>query len=161
AVVGIREQPGRPIIDLLSDYLRAKQLLLILDNCEHLIDASARIAEGLLRACPRLKILTSSREPLGLSGEISYRLPPLSLPADEAPLDVDASLKYDCVRLFVDRARSVQSHFRLDEKNARAIIQICTRLDGIPLAVELAAARVPVLSVEQIASRLDDRFRLL
>ncbi len=160
STLGVREQPQRSILDALVDYLRAKNLLLILDNCEHLIEASAQLADALLRAAPRLKILASSREALGTAGETSYRVPSLPLP-DVHAASLDALAQNDCVRLFVDRALAAYPHFRLKEKNAPAIVDICRRLDGIPLAIELAAARVAVFSPEEIASRLDDRFRLL
>lgn len=161
APLGVREQPGRPMADTLTDFLRAKNLLLILDNCEHLIEACAQLANTLLRTCPRLRILTSSRESLGIAGETSYRVPSLSVPDWRQANAYELILQNDCVRLFVDRAMAAQNRFRLTEKNAGAIAQICSRLDGIPLAIELAAARVKVFSPEQIAARLDDRFRLL
>lgn len=161
AALGVREQPGRPISDVLTDYLHAKNLLLILDNCEHLIDACAQLADRLLRTCPHLRILTSSRESLGIAGETSYRVPSLPVPDWRQANAYQVILESDCVRLFVDRAVAAQNRFRLTEKNAGAIAQICARLDGIPLAIELAAARVKVFTPEQIAARLDDRFRLL
>lgn len=157
----VREQPGRPLLETLSDYLRAKSLLLILDNCEHLIDACAQLAETLLRACPHLKLLPSSREALGVAGETAYRVPSLSLPDPHQPLSVESLSRYEAAQLFVDRARAVQPHFSLTAHNLSAVAQICQRLDGIPLALELAAARVKLFAVEQIALRLDDRFRLL
>ncbi len=132
---------------MLMDYLRDKKLLLILDNCEHLIDACARLADDLLHHCAGLKILASSREALGIAGEMAYSTPSLA----------DAEL----TQLFVERAHAVNSNFHLADENASSIAQICSRLDGIPLAIELAAARAKLLSPEQIASRLDDLFRLL
>lgn len=156
--LGVRESPGRPLTIVLMDYLRAKQLLLIVDNCEHLIEAIARLVDQVLHQCPHLKILASSREALGIAGETAYRLPSLSLPTTSSlsnPLDSEA------VQLFVDRARAVQPHFELTEQNASAVVRICERLDGIPLALELAAARVAVFTPEQIATRLSDSFRLL
>ncbi len=163
AVFKLEEQPNTPITTVLTNYLRAKDLLLILDNCEHLIDACAQLADALLRACPQLKILASSREALGIVGETAYRVPSLALPpADLQSLQDLASLsQYEAVRLFIDRALAVQSNFAVTNANATAVAQICHRLDGIPLALELAAVRVKTLSVEQIAARLDDRFRLL
>ncbi len=149
AVLEVREQPGRPQLDGVTDYLRAKHLLL-LDNCEHLIDACARLADGLLHACPGLKLLASSREALSVAGETAYRVPSLALPEVQAA--TPASLA---------RSEAAQPRFTLTERNAPAVAAICRRLDGIPLALELAAARVRVLSVEQILARLDDRFRLL
>jgi len=160
SVFDLRENLGSPLTDLVMDYLRSKQLLLILDNCEHLIDACARLAEQLLRNCPDLKILASSREALGINGEAVYRVPSLSLP-ERAEGTRDAVLGWEAVQLFVDRASAASSKFQLTDENASSVAQICLRLDGIPLALELAAARVRVLSVEQIAERLDDRFRLL
>ncbi|MDX1378573.1 MAG: AAA family ATPase, partial [Anaerolineales bacterium] len=162
SVLGLREIPERPLIELVTDYLRAKSALIILDNCEHLIDACARIAESLIQACANLKILASSREALGVSGETTYRVPSLSLPQDIRGLsDTNSLLDYESIRLFVDRATAANPNFKLTKENASSVAQICRRLDGIPLALELAAARARVLSVEQIAERLDDRFRLL
>lgn len=147
SVFELREIPNVPLIQLLLDYLRAKELLLILDNCEHLVEASAKVADQLLHECPHLKIIASSREALGVDGETIYRVP--SLKDDEA------------TRLFVERATKAEPRFRLTDENASFVAQICSRLDGIPLAVELAAARVKLLTPEQIAARLDDRFKLL
>jgi len=147
-------------VELVTDYLRAKHLLIILDNCEHLIEASARLAEGLLKACPGLKIIASSREALGIPGETTYRVPSLFLP-EQDKVSHEALLGCEAVQLFVERARSANQNFDLTEGNAASVAQICLRLDGIPLALELAAARVRVLAVEQIAERLGDRFRLL
>jgi predicted ATPase len=159
-VFGLRESPGRPLIDLVIDYLRAKQLLLIIDNCEHLIDACARLTEQLLRNCSELKIIASSREALGINGETVYRVPSLSLPRQNEATK-DAVTKCEAVQLFIDRAAAANPKFQLTDGNASSVAQICLRLDGIPLALELAAARARVLSMEQIAERLDDRFRLL
>jgi predicted ATPase/class 3 adenylate cyclase len=161
STLGVREQPRRTILDALMDYLRAKQLLLILDNCEHLIETCAQIADTLLRAAPRLKILATSREALGIAGETAYRVPSLPLPDPRQLHDLDALAQNDCVHLFVDRAIAAYPSFHLKEKNAQAIADICRRLDGIPLAIELASARTKVFPPEEIAARLDDRFRLL
>jgi len=161
ATLGVREQPGSAILDALMDYVRAKTMLLILDNCEHLIATCAQLADSLLRAAPRLKILATSRETLGITGETSYRVPSLQLPDPQKLHDLDLLAQNDCVRLFVDRALAVHPSFHLKEKNAPAIADICRRLDGIPLAIELASARTKVFSPEEIAARLDDRFRLL
>ena len=144
---GLREVQTIPLLNILTDYLRGKQLLLILDNCEHLVEASARLADHLLHECPKLKIIASSREALGISGETVYRVPSL---ADK-----------ESTRLFVERAMKAEPRFHLTEENASSIAQICSRLDGIPLAIELAAARVKLFSPQQIAERLDDRFKLL
>lgn len=144
---GLQEQPFTSLPTLVMDYLRDKKALLILDNCEHLIEACARIASDLLQHCPQLKILASSREALGIAGERTFHTPSLAVP--------------ESMHLFVERARAVNPKFDLTESNAAAVSQICSRLDGIPLAIELAAARARLLSPEQIAARLDDRFRLL
>jgi len=160
SVFGLRENPGSPLANQVMDYLRRKQLLLILDNCEHLIDACARLAEQLLRNCPDLKILASSREALGINGEAVYRVPSLSLP-EQAEVTKDAVAECEAVQLFIERAAAANPRFQLTDENASSVAQVCLRLDGIPLALELAAARARVLSVEQIAERLDDRFRLL
>jgi predicted ATPase/class 3 adenylate cyclase len=146
-VFGLRELPFNPLTKLVDDYLRDKKLLLILDNCEHLITACARLADHLLRQCTGLKILTSSREALGIAGEVAYHTPSLG--------------DSESTQLFVERARAANSNFKLTEVNRSAVAQICHRLDGIPLAIELAAARTKLLSPEQIAMRLDDMFRLL
>jgi predicted ATPase/class 3 adenylate cyclase len=161
AAVGAREESSRPLLATLIEHLRARRLLLLLDNCEHVIDACARMADALLRACPQVVILASSREPLGIAGEAPYRVPSLSLPSAEQPPTVATLARYEAMRLFVERAQNVQPTFALTEQNASAVADICRRLDGIPLALELAAARVRVLAVEQVAQRLDNRFRLL
>lgn len=142
-------------------FLQPKQLLLVLDNCEHLVEACAQFIEVLLRTCPKLRILTTSRELLGITGETAWRVPPLSLPDPNHLPPIESLTQYEAIRLFWERAAVVSPGFALTSQNAPAITQICQRLDGIPLAIELAAARVKVLSVEQIAARLDDRFRLL
>lgn len=151
---------SRPSDEVLSDYLRARRILLIFDNCEHLISSCARLADLLLHSCPELKILVTSREPLGIAGEATHRVPSLAVP-QETELSFDDLPAYEAVRLFVDRALLARDDFRLTQREAPAVAQIVRRLDGIPLALELAAARVKVLSCTQIASRLDDRFRLL
>jgi predicted ATPase/class 3 adenylate cyclase len=161
STLSVPEQPGRDMTVTLVDALRPKEMLLVLDNCEHLLVACADLAAALLRACPRVRILATSREGLGVPGETLWRVPSLSLPdVRRLPPSEDLVL-YEAVRLFVDRAIAVTSGFTVTNENAAAIAQVCHRLDGIPLAIELAAARVKVLAVEQIATRLDDRFRLL
>jgi predicted ATPase/class 3 adenylate cyclase len=157
SVLGLREVPGVPLLTVLIDYLRAKSLLLIFDNCEHLIEASAQTADQFLRACPQLKIIASSREALGVVGETVYRVPSLSLPDASS----DALMGFEATRLFIERATKSEPRFHLTDHNASSIAQICRRLDGIPLAIELAAARVKIFTPEQIAERLDDRFKLL
>jgi predicted ATPase len=159
--MGLRDEPQRPVIDMLCDYLREKKMLIILDNCEHLVDACARLADRILHAAPDIRILASSREALGIGGEVTYRVPSLDLP-DLAHLPpIETLSQYEAVKLFIDRARSAVPSFSVTNENAPAVAQICHRLDGIPLAIELAAAKIRVLGVEQIAKRLDDRFRLL
>jgi non-specific serine/threonine protein kinase len=147
SAIGIREAPQRSIRELLLDNLRRRQLLLVLDNCEHLIDACAELAEEMLRAAPALRMIATSREPLRVPGETVWRVASLS--------DVEAT------RLFVERATAIDATFRATEETAATIARICRRLDGIPLAIELAAARINALSVDQIDERLQDRFRLL
>ena len=168
STLGVREQGERRLLDTVSDYLRSKDILLILDNCEHLIEACAELAEVLLRICPELKIMATSREALGIGGEAAWRVPSLSMPDSvgvgfESAQTIELSdlTKYEAMNLFIDRAENALSGFTMTEDNASAVGQICHRLDGIPLAIELAAARVKVLSVEEITARLDDRFRLL
>ena len=160
-VFGVREVPGRAVLEALVDYLRPRELLLVLDNCEHLVDACARLADTLLRNCPHLRILATSREPLGTAGEMTYRVLPLSRPDPRRPVSLEQLTEFEAVRLFVERAVLSKPAFAVTDANARAVAQICYQLDGIPLAIELAASRVKVLPVEQIARRLDDRFRLL
>jgi predicted ATPase len=160
AALGVREEPDRPLTDSLIRALSGEPRLLLLDNCEHLVEACAGVAETLLRACPRLKILATSRESLNVAGEDVWPIPPLSLPppGGAAP---EGLLESDAVGLFVRRGRAVQQGFALTERNAAAVARVCRRLDGLPLAIELAAARLRVLSVAEILERLDDRFRLL
>ncbi|HLJ61564.1 MAG TPA: tetratricopeptide repeat protein [bacterium] len=160
-VLGVREDSDRPLIDTLVDHLRARRLLLILDNCEHLIAACAVVAEQLLRACRSLTVLATSREPLRIPGEIVWKVPSLSFPEHQPLPSSDTLTEYEAIRLFVDRATAARPAFALTPQNAAPVATICRRLDGIPLAIELAAARTQVLSVEQIAARLNDRFRLL
>jgi len=161
SVLRVSEQPGRPVAETLVHALRYKSLLLVMDNCEHMLSACAELAEALLPVCSTLRILATSREPLGVPGEAVWRVPSLSVPGMGRLPTVGHLVQYEAVRLFVERATSGQPGFRLMDNNAPAVVQVCRRLDGIPLAIELAAARVKVLTVEQIAARLDDRFRLL
>lgn len=161
SALGVRERPGRPLIDDLADHLRDKDLLLVLDNCEHLIEAAARITDVLLSGCPRLKVLATSREALRVGGEVVWLVPSLTLPHPEVPASTDKLQRSEAVRLFAQRARSRRPGFGLTERNGRAVAEICRRLDGIPLALELAAARVGTLSAEQILDRLDDSLLLL
>ncbi|MGE0543220.1 MAG: tetratricopeptide repeat protein [Dehalococcoidia bacterium] len=170
--LSVREEPGRAIRETLIDYLRPKRLLLVLDNCEHHVPVCARLVHDLLSSCPDLTVLATSRAVLGIAGETVWRVPSLSMPTVESdepgvvsdPSSVSAAAdieRFDAVRLFVERARAIRPAFVVTPANARAVAQVCRRLDGIPLAIELAAARLNLLTVEQIADRLDDRFRLL
>jgi predicted ATPase/class 3 adenylate cyclase len=161
AVFNLRQQSNGPsLLDLITQYMKSKQLLLLLDNCEHLIEACAQLADHLLRTCPKVKIIASSREALSISGETIFSVPSLSLPKSSTR-SPDELLQSEAVQLFVERATAAQPNFLLTEQNAPAVNRICRRLDGIPLALELAAARVKVFTPEQIAARMDDRFRLL
>jgi predicted ATPase/DNA-binding SARP family transcriptional activator len=166
-LLGLRE-PGDTklsITDLLINYFRSRAALVIFDNCEHLIESCAQLVNSLLTSCENLSILATSREALRVSGEIPYRVPSLLLPSDfrsaNEQRDFGSLAQYESVQLFVERASTLSGDFKLTSQNAAAIVQICQRLDGIPLAIELAVARVNALTVEQISKRLDDRFNLL
>jgi predicted ATPase/DNA-binding SARP family transcriptional activator len=147
AALGLREEAGQAPLDTVAAHLRSRHVLLVLDNCEHLVGPSAALAEALLRACPRLTVLATSREPLGVPGEATWRVPSLT--------------GAGAIALFAERARAVRPDFEVTDAVAPVLAQLCRRLDNIPLALELAAARTSALSVDEIASRLDDRFRLL
>ena len=159
--LGVRESLGQPLTESLKNFLRERQLLLVLDNCEHLIAACAQLADDLLAQSASLRILATSREALGITGEMVYQVPTLALPQVQRLTLTDLLMEYEGIRLFVERACAVDSSFALTEQNAIAVLQICQRLDGIPLALELAAARTKLLTVEHIAERLNDRFNLL
>jgi predicted ATPase/class 3 adenylate cyclase len=159
--LGVREDPGRPLTEALARFVSDRCLLLVLDNCEHMASACAELAETLLAAGPRVSILASSREHLRIPGETVYPLSTLALPEGDGADETAELPRYEAVRLFLDRALTVQPAFRLTDANARPVVEICRRLDGIPLALELAAARLRTLQVGDIAARLDDRFRLL
>jgi non-specific serine/threonine protein kinase len=161
STLGVRERSGSSLIEALSGYLRTRNLLLILDNCEHLIDACAELAEAWLHSCPDLRVLATSREALGITGEIAWPVPSLSLPDLRRLPDPESLPRYESARLFVERTAAVRPDFTLTEQNASAVAQVCYRLDGIPLAIELAAARTRVLPVEEISERLGDSSRLL
>ena len=161
AVFGLTAQPDHSLMALLEDNLRDKKLLIILDDCEHLIEACARLVDRLLRFCPGLQFLVTSRESLGLEGEIPFSVPSMSFPNPLRLPPVEEIKQYEAVHLFVDRARLISPNFAITEENSGNIARICKRLDGIPLALELAAARVKILSVEQIANHLEDSFNLL
>ena len=161
AVFNLREMVGQPITTALATILRGRSLLLVIDNCEHLIDGCAQLVDALLCACPELRVLATSREALGITGEIGWRVPSLPVP-DPQQLPPFSELQQNpAVRLFVERAAAVQPQFGLTERNAAAVAQVCQHLDGLPLALELAAARIEALTVDQLAARLDQRFRLL
>ncbi len=162
AVIGITEEAGRPLLETLGDALRPRQLLLALDNCEHLLDACAQVGRHLLASAPGLRLLSTSREPLSVAAETIWRVPPLTVaPAGADPAVSADPDRYEAVRLFADRAAASRPGFALGPDNVAAVTAICRALDGMPLAIELAAARVRALSVEQISARLDDRFGLL
>ena len=159
--LGVSEQAGRPLEVTLAEHLESGSSLVLLDNCEHLVDGAARLAAVLLNACPNLKILATSREPLGVPGEAVFGVPPLSLPAAHEEPTVGGLLRCEAVRLFVERARSRLPDFDLTPQNAGPTASVCRKLDGIPLAIELATARMGALAVEQVAERLEDSLGLL
>jgi predicted ATPase len=161
STLGVREQQGRSLIETLSNYLSSKQVLLVLDNCEHLVEACAMLADALLHTCSNLKILATSREALAIAGERNWPVPPLSTPDQQLLPPVEQLGRFEAVRLFVERAQYRRPDFALSPQNAGVVAENCYRLEGIPLAVELAAARVGTLSVEQIAERLKDSLKLL
>ncbi|MGH8973756.1 MAG: helix-turn-helix transcriptional regulator [Acidimicrobiia bacterium] len=161
SAIGLREQPSRSAVDQLADQFGTGRALVVADNCEHLLDPVVALVEPLLSRSPGLTVLATSREPLGIAGETTWRVPPLALPAPSSPATPDALTAYDAVALFVERARQARPNFVVSNDNAPAVAEICSRLDGIPLAIELAAARVRVLSPDEIRAGLDDRFRLL
>jgi predicted ATPase/DNA-binding CsgD family transcriptional regulator len=160
-VLALPEAPDLAPIEQLGAFLQSRRLLLVLDNCEHLIEECARITAFLLARCPRLVVLATSREPLSIDGETILRVPPLHLPDPVQPVKLPSLIGYDAVRLFVERAHAVEPSFQLMAINAAAVVEICRRLDGLPLALEFAAARVKVLGVIQIAERLNHALHLL
>jgi len=159
--LGVQEGTSRPIIETLTGYLKRKRLLLILDNCEHVIAQARKVAAAILKSCPDVRILATSRESLNIAGERAYRMPSLSMPAANTNSNASFALRYGAPTLFVDRARAADERFVLTDENAAHVTEICRRLDGIPLALELAAARVNVLSPHQLEHKLNERFRLL
>jgi predicted ATPase/DNA-binding CsgD family transcriptional regulator len=161
AALRLREQPAPPALGVLIEYLRARRTLVVLDTCEHLLDGCAALVSGLLRACPDLRILATSREPFDIIGEVVVPVPPLSLPSPERLSVAPAMEQSEAVCLFVDRAKAAVPMFCLSGDNRAAVAAICHRLDGLPLAIELAAARLRVLSPDQILQRLTDRYRFL
>ena len=158
--LGLREEGDTPLLRTLTDYLKPRKLLLLLDNCEHLLSACAHLADHLLKSAPEVRILASSREALGVAGEQAYRIPPLRLPDLKRPT-IESLIRSEAARLFVERALLAQPAFTLTAQNAATVAELCHQLDGIPLALELAAARLRSLPVEEIRTRLDQRFRLL
>jgi predicted ATPase/class 3 adenylate cyclase len=160
-VLGIAQQEARRIDDALVQWLKRKRLLLLVDNCEHVIDAAASLAAAILSACPDVRILATSRQALRVTGEAAYKLPSLATPERVEGLSADAALGYGAIKLFVDRAKAIDPGFSVSDATAPVVAEICRRLDGIPLAIELAAARVKILSLATLASKLDERFRIL
>ena len=158
-VLGVRQEPGRPVLDTLVEAVGGRSLLVLLDNCEHVIGACAKLADALLRGCPGLALLATSREPLGIDGERVYRVPSLGVPADGD--DAGAIRASEAVRLLEDRAAAQGVPLAWDEETAAVAGRICRRLDGIPLAIELAAARLRVMPAAELEARLDERFALL
>ncbi len=161
AVFSLVEASNRSILDRLVKHLRPKHTLILLDNCEHVLAACCRLAEAVLRACPEVSLLATSREALKVDGERVYAMPTLAVPERNVRLTVDAASKYSAIALFVARASGADSRFALTAENVASVAEICRRLDGIPLALELAAARVRVLAPRQLEQKLDERFRIL
>jgi predicted ATPase/DNA-binding SARP family transcriptional activator len=159
--LGVREQPNRPLLETLKDTLRTKKMLLVLDNCEHLLEAVVGLVDALLDCCPGLRVLVTSRETLNAAGEVNWVVPSLTAADVQGPSTLPELEAYESVRLFVDRARQRDPSFVLSVGNAQAVSQICQRLEGIPLAIELAAARMGALSAEQLSLRLDDPLKVL
>ncbi len=157
----VKEQPARPLIETLGDYLASKKLLLVLDNVEHLLEGCAHLVDEIARHSPDITVLVTSRERLGMTGELTYRVPSLTVPETNGTLPPETALRYEGVRLFVDRAKLVRPDFDLTTENAYSVASICARLDGMPLAIELAAPRLRSMSVEELSQRLDQRFALL
>jgi non-specific serine/threonine protein kinase len=157
----VKEQPTRPIIETLSEYLGSKKLLLVLDNVEHLLEGCVQFVDLILRRSPDITVLVTSRERLGMTGELTYRVPSLTVPEASETLTPETAARFEGVRLFVDRAKLVRPDFALTAENASSVASICARLDGMPLAIELAAARLRSMSVDELSQRLDQRFALL
>ncbi|WP_063043840.1 protein kinase domain-containing protein [Nocardia pseudovaccinii] len=160
ATLGLRDDPARPLSEVVVEFLFTRKALLVLDNCEQVVAAVAQLIDTLLRTCPHLRILATSREPLDIAGEAVLRVPPLTVPDPERS-SLPGLPKYDAVTLFVDRATAVVPGFELNDDNKATVARICARLDGLPLAIELAAARIRTMSTDQILQRLDDRYTLL
>ncbi len=152
--LGLHDQGARSSLEAMIDFLRPHKVLIVLDNCEHLVQACAYLAESLLLSCPDVSLIATSRELLGVPGEILFHVPPLPTPSSQSSIPVDTVMQYAAVELFVSRARAVQPDFSLNPDNSAMVALICRQLDGLPLAIELAAARVNILGVDQIALRL-------
>jgi class 3 adenylate cyclase len=159
--LGMSQQQGRRVDEAIAHWLKRKQLLIIFDNCEHVLEPVAQLAASILTGAPDVRILATSRQALNIVGEAAHRLPSLPLPEDVAGLTAEEALRYGAIVLFADRARTADTRFGLTDSAAPIVAEICRRLDGIPLAIELAAARVKVLSIPNLAQRLDERFRIL
>ena len=157
----VAEQTERPVLETLLQYLKRRRMLVVLDNCEHVIAEAARVAEAILRSCPDVRLVATSREALRVGGERTYRLPPLAVPPDRAVMAREEALRYGAVTLFAERAAASDRRFRLSDESAPVVGEICRRLDGIAFAIELAAARVSVLAPRTLAQKLDERFGLL
>ena len=162
-VLRVQEHPDQALVDTLAEALAGKEILLVLDNCEHLVEEAARLVDKLLASCPRLKVLATSREPLGVSGEVNWAVPSLSLPGDttNGALTAQTLVRYEAVRLFVERTRLRLPDFEVTAENAGAVVRVCRKLEGIPLAIELATARMGALAVEQVAQRLESSLDFL
>jgi non-specific serine/threonine protein kinase len=160
-VLELKEQPSKSLTETVCGYLASRNLLLVLDNGEHLLDACVQFADYVLRRCTRLTILVTSRERLGMAGELTYRVPSLTVPAADENAALQTVQAYESVRLFLERARLLRPDFTITDENAASVASICSRLDGIPLAIELAAPRLRSMSVEELSERLDHRFALL
>ena len=156
----VRERQGRTLTQALCDHLTSARTLVLLNNAEHLLEACAALVGDFIRSCPQVRVLVTSRERLDVAGEVTYRVPSLAVPHSEKKLAPDELLKIDSVRLFVDRAQSTRQHFRVTEDNAASSVSVCRRLDGIPLAIELAAPRLRAMSLEEIDRRLDQSLSL-
>ena len=160
-VLGLREEADKNLADIVSAYIGDKKVLLILDNCEHLLSSCAELVNSLLNSCAEIRILATSREALNVQGERVMQLPPLGVPDPKSALNLESGQSADAIKLFVERAQVVRNGFELTAANFALVAEICRNLDGIPLAIELAAARVKILSLDQILTKLDDRFKLL
>ncbi|MGB3701344.1 MAG: NB-ARC domain-containing protein [Anaerolineales bacterium] len=161
--LGLHPLADQPLLELLQNHVRYRQLLLVMDNCEHLLENCAQLAHQLITSSSDLRILATSREPLVITGETVFPITGLVWPSTDKDLEKkpEELMQYDAVRLFIERARTILPNFKLTHENSRSIVEICQRLDGLPLALELASTRVNVLTVQEITSRLNDRFDLL